>query len=213
MSKESTALAVRTVPVTDILTWKKLLNSMYPQVREHMRQCQGKDDVLFTLENMVAAFDQALASNHAECQVEVRPAIGMTTEEAYRLKVERYQAAVADGTFSKLASVARECGYDPASRDKQGNPTGYVSKYGPKYKWVAGYITIFVDDYGNYMTVHVGDQLVASTHPTEQFIRMAHQWLDDVLEHDDFALAQERIAARQAERERLEHQRALEMIQ
>lgn len=48
---------------TDSLkTWSRLLKAVRGQVSENMRPCQGKTDTLFTLDNICAGMDAALAS-------------------------------------------------------------------------------------------------------------------------------------------------------
>lgn len=112
----------------------------------------------------------------------------LTEDEIKAIIKQRYRKATEDGTFGKLEMIARELGVDPASIDKDGNPTGYVSTYGPKRVWSLGNIRIYIDDYGHYMTVHVGEKQVVSTHETKRFI-IAGDWLDLVLIYHPGAFA------------------------
>ncbi len=63
---------------------------------------------------------------------------------------------------------------------------------------------VFVDDYGRYVTVHVNEKLVASSHPcTRLFI--AGQWQDVALAR--YPEAQEKAAQREAARREIEEPR------
>ena len=112
----------------------------------------------------------------------------MTIEQLKALKQERYNEAREEGTLRAIASICRELGEDPAG-------PGYVSRYGPKRVWKQGDITVYVDDYGAYMTVSVEGKKVCSTHPCDQFI-IPGDWIDAVLAH--YSEAQERVEQREA---------------
>jgi hypothetical protein len=113
----------------------------------------------------------------------------LTIDELRDLQQQRYREAVGEGLFRKLAEIGRELGWDPASKDEQGNPTFKESKHGPKRKWIHEGIEIYVDDYYfyGYVTVKVNGKQVACNHRTfdsQFFIR--GEWLDKVLPfHDD----------------------------
>lgn len=116
-----------------------------------------------------------------------------------------YQSVDRSGLLDLIALVARELGHDPASRDAEGKPTGYVSTYGPKHVWECGDVSIYVDDYGHYMSIRVGEQRVCSTHRTSQFF-VAGPWVETVLAHLPEAREkqdQRKRTAEAAERERL----------
>ena len=81
----------------------------------------------------------------------------MTSDELKALKEQWYKDAVQDGSIALCYFVGRQLGSDPAGR-------GYVSTYGPKYKWSSEGVEIYVDDYGGYMTVHNNGKQVCSTH-------------------------------------------------
>ena len=102
---------------------------------------------------------------------------------------QRYEQASGDGTFGKLAMIARELG------------ESLNASYGPKYKFLQGGIEIYVDDYGHYMTVTRKDGLVeelASTHPCSRFIKSG-DWLEPLL--DNYESAKQKAAERAAKRE------------
>lgn len=120
----------------------------------------------------------------------------MTNEELKQLRQERYHAACQNGTFAKLGLIARQLGHDPASRDADGNPIPYRSSHGPKYVWRRNNIKIYVDDYGHYMTVHMGDREMASTHQCSQFI-IPGDWIAEALSVYEVAVAKANMARQQ----------------
>jgi hypothetical protein len=84
----------------------------------------------------------------------------LTLEELKKLKYQWYEEAVTSGKIDEIAKVCRVLG----------NPVSH--NYGPKYSFERNGIVIYLDDYGNYMTVHYDGKLVCSTHPTERlFVR------------------------------------------
>ena len=98
----------------------------------------------------------------------------LTNEEMQKLIKERYQDAKNSGLFGDIAMVARECGK-------------YLNvRYGPKYKFIDGDIAVYVDDFGGYMTTHVGDKKMLSTHPCQPFF-ISGVWVDTVLSRLDEA--------------------------
>ena len=121
----------------------------------------------------------------------------MTLEQLQRLVRTRYQEACRDDVFYKLATVARELGENTNSR------------YGPKYLWSAGYITVYVDDYGNFMNVVADNKRVSSTHPCEQFI-IPGEWLNTALAY--YPEAQARKDKRTEQRENEERARLIEQL-
>ena len=90
-----------------------------------------------------------------------------TESELNKLKREIYKQSRNDGTISGLALVAREMGRDLSAY------------YGPKYLFSLGAAEIYLDDYGNYMTVRLGGKLVVSTHNEQLFA--PGLWLKDFL--------------------------------
>lgn len=119
----------------------------------------------------------------------------MTASQMRALIKDRYLAAVADETFTKLAAIARELG------KQQGGD--------PKYIYQGGDIEIYLDEYGNYMTVKVGKKEVASTHQTNQFI-IPGEWLDAVRDFYDEAV--ERKGARLNKRDNNERNELLDKL-
>ena len=78
-------------------------------------------------------------------------------EQLLAMKRLLFQEAKAQGVISGLATIARQFG-------KELN-----ANYGPKYQWEGEGIVIYVDDYGNYITVHAdGNRLVSSSHKNEK---------------------------------------------
>lgn len=75
-----------------------------------------------------------------------------------KLKQDWYEEAKKSGKFVKLADIARVLG------------TRISHNYGPKWEFIDGDTRIYVDDYGNYMTVTVGKRLVCSTHNERLYI-------------------------------------------
>jgi hypothetical protein len=76
----------------------------------------------------------------------------MTVDELKALKCQWYDAAQGDGSISLCYLVGRTLGRDLSA------------KYGPKRRWSAKGVEIYVDDYGRYMTVCAGGKEVCSTH-------------------------------------------------
>jgi hypothetical protein len=117
----------------------------------------------------------------------------MTNDELLKLKQQRYKNAQEDGTISKLYVIGKELGNNLNDR------------YGPKYRWINDGIAIYVDDYGNYMTVRSDDKLLCSTHPCDRLIILG-EWIEKVLKFYPEAekIREEKIAKReQKEREKL----------
>lgn len=132
----------------------------------------------------------------------------LTADEMKAEIAARYAKAVADGVFDKLSTVAREFGWDPASRDEQGRRTGYCSTYGPKYIWKKDDISVYVDDYGHYMNVFVNKREVASTH--SRFI-IPGPWIDVVLA--EYPAAMQRAEERERQRDEAERERLRSMLE
>lgn len=126
----------------------------------------------------------------------------MTIEQINELKARRYTEAQQGRVFHKLAVVARELGKDPAS-------PGYMSTYGPKYIWKHASIEIYVDDYGNYMTVNFNGRKVASTHDCDRFI-IPGGWQDVALAF--FGSAQEKADQREYKRQQERKQKLLAQV-
>jgi len=117
----------------------------------------------------------------------------LTNEELLKLKQKRYAEAQENGTIGKLYSIGRELGNNISAR------------YGPKYSWNYDGITIYIDDYGNYMTIRGDDKLLCSTHFCDQLIVLG-DWIEKVLSFYPVAIVErnKRIARQtQKERERL----------
>ncbi len=115
----------------------------------------------------------------------------LPVDELRARKCHQFEEARARGALTRLALIARELGRDPISIAQP----GYVSTYGPKYLFIAGNgpdaVYVYVDDYGGYMTVHVGGENphrggrpVCSTHATDSFF-IPGPWEAAVLAHVD----------------------------
>ncbi len=98
---------------------------------------------------------------------------GVTVRQAraaqiYLPQVQRvwYDQAVTNGTLHDIATVARELGEEPIATPKGRR----------QYEWRVGEVTVCVDDDDDYLTVHMGEQLVCSTQPTVRLFIPGH-WL------------------------------------
>lgn len=80
----------------------------------------------------------------------------MTAEQLKALQSEWYETAHANGNIEKLYAIARHLG-DPVRHN-----------WGPKYCYDKDGITVYVDDYGHYMTVALHGKNVVSTHPGDR---------------------------------------------
>ncbi len=78
-------------------------------------------------------------------------------DELQKIKAALYDNARKDGTIGKIAFVCRELGAPVNSR------------YGPKYELNVEALRVYVDDYGNYMTVKDAQGLLCSTHNERLF--------------------------------------------
>lgn len=76
----------------------------------------------------------------------------MTSTELATYKASLYILNTDNGNIKKLAQICRLLG------------SRLNHSYGPKFRFTEGNIEIYVDDYGGYMTVHVGGKLRVSTH-------------------------------------------------
>lgn len=107
-----------------------------------------------------------------------------------------YQTAMDKQIFYKLATVARELGEH------------INASYGPKYQFSIGDIGIYVDDYGNYMTVTLNGKKIASTHLCDQLF-IPGGWIDELqssIEKAELLRQQRAEKQKQEERRRLESQ-------
>ena len=91
----------------------------------------------------------------------------MDSAELKALKRQWYVAAVEDGSVALCFRVARVLG----------RPQAVGS--GPKYSWEADGVSIYLDDYGKYLTVEVGGKRVCSTHDCEQLF-VPGEWMNAV---------------------------------
>ncbi len=89
-------------------------------------------------------------------------------EQLLAMKRLLFQEAKAQGVLGGLATVARQLGEE------------LNANYGPKYKWEGEGVVVYVDDYGNYMTVRLRGRLIASSHPTEKLF-VPGPWLTPLL--------------------------------
>lgn len=86
----------------------------------------------------------------------------MTIQELEETKKQWYFDAMEDGSIMKLTEICRHLGEK------------LPYNYGPKYSFKDGgkkEIEIYVDDYGNYMTVKHGDKLRVSTHNEKLYVK------------------------------------------
>jgi len=106
-------------------------------------------------------------------------------EDLLKLKKDWYDEAQKAGKFAKLCTIAREIG------------VSIRHNYGPKYEFVDGDVRIYVDDYGNYMTITVGKRLVCSTHNERIYIPDV---CDEIIAKG-YPVAEEKLSKRKAEEE------------
>lgn len=93
----------------------------------------------------------------------------MSEEQLLAIKRLLFQEAQAQGVLSGIATIARQLGKELNVR------------YGPKYQWEGEGVVVYVDDYGNYMTVHAnGERLVSSSHRNEKLF-VPGPWLTPLL--------------------------------
>jgi hypothetical protein len=126
----------------------------------------------------------------------------MTTDELRKEIARIYAQYQQNCVISQLYIIARTLGCDPAG-------DGYISSCGPKFKFVDGNVSLYVDDYGGYMTVSMDGKRVLSTHQCDQFI-IPGAWIDTILAH--YPAAQAKITADRAEREQSERNALLSKL-
>jgi hypothetical protein len=92
----------------------------------------------------------------------------LSVEELQKLKKEWYKTAEEDGSINKCYLVGRILGEDVRHT------------YGPKYQWDYQGVKIYIDDYGNYMTVDYCDTRVCFTASGKLFV--PGDWMNIVSE-------------------------------
>lgn len=114
----------------------------------------------------------------------------VTEAQLRKIKSDWFDEARTSGILGQIATTARTLG------------KRLSAAYGPKYRWTdsTGMLSVYVDDYGNYMDVHYGEgaaecrgKLVVSTHPTKQ-LYVPGEW---------FGLIEPQFEVAAAERTRL----------
>lgn len=116
------------------------------------------------------------------------PTEEMSEEQLLEAKRMLFQEAKAQGVLGGLATVARQLGEE------------LNANYGPKYKWEGEGVVVYVDDYGNYMTVRLRGRLIASSHPTEKLF-VPGPWLTPLLPLMEQAKQAAEAKAKQRERD------------
>lgn len=111
-----------------------------------------------------------------------------TLEELKQLRREWYENARNEGKFGKLSQIARVLG------------VRVPHNYGPKWEFIDGDTRIYVDDYGNYMTVRIGNRLVCSTHNEAIYIPDV---CDEIIVKG-YPVVEQIMAEKKAEDERLQ---------
>ena len=91
----------------------------------------------------------------------------LTAEELAALKGTWFREGLEAGDVALLGRLARELG--------QPVPT----RHPPKYHWTREGVSVYVDGYGGYLTVHQGERQVCSTHPGSRLF-VPGPWLDVV---------------------------------
>jgi len=82
-----------------------------------------------------------------------------TIKELQKLKSDWYEEAKINGNLSNLHTICKYLG------------ERISHNYGPKYQFSDGDLKLYVDDYGNYLTLRKDDKLVCSTHSDRLFIK------------------------------------------
>ena len=75
---------------------------------------------------------------------------GMSEEQLLAMKRLIFQEAKAQGVISGLATVARQFG------------KSLNANYGPKYQWAGEGVTVYVDDYGRWLSITAGSKCLVS---------------------------------------------------
>ncbi len=101
----------------------------------------------------------------------------MTVAELDQWKRRWYAEADANSYFADFAVVARTLGKNTDAR--------FI-----KYQWEENGIRLYHDIYGGYMTVHVNDRQVCSTHSGDRFITPG-EWIDVIRAHANEARLKE----------------------
>lgn len=95
-------------------------------------------------------------------------------EELRQIKLKWYWAAMEDGSIRDCEYVARNLGVAGT-----GSP-------GPQYLWKKDGVSIFLDNYGGYMTVCFNGKRACSTHDTNRLF-VPGEWINVVREALDKA--------------------------
>lgn len=92
-------------------------------------------------------------------------------EALQQAKRDWFKDAKTSGVLNSIATICRTMG------------TSLNAKYGPKYELVIGDVRVYVDDYGNYMTVRdqKSKEELCSTHRCDELFRPG-PWVDPILE-------------------------------
>lgn len=120
----------------------------------------------------------------------------MTTRELELYKTQMYNDNSKNGNISKLYAIARLLGEDVRHN------------YGPKYMLQDGFIQIYVDDYGGYMTVHEGLKLKVSTHNEKLYV--PGEWEEIITRL--YPIAKEKQEAQKAAKEQSEKSALLNQL-
>ena len=94
----------------------------------------------------------------------------LSLEELQKLRTESYKKATDDGVFENIYLVGKILGND------------LHENYGPKYSWNHEDVAIYIDNYGNYMTVHYKDKKVCSTHPCTKLFADG-EWVSIIMKY------------------------------
>lgn len=108
-----------------------------------------------------------------------------TVEELKQLKKQWYQDAMDKGMIAKIGKVCRELG------------SKVPAKWGPKYQFDSDGLSLYVDDYGHYMTATYKNKLVCSTHFCEQLF-VPGEW-EKIIE-DQYPEAEKKEEIKNSER-------------
>lgn len=110
------------------------------------------------------------------CGAEKSNLTTLSLEELKALKKRWWQYGVDSGAIAACGLIARFLGKK------------LDAKYGPKYRFEAGQLSIYLDDYGHYMTVmHAGRAVVGTHHNSQVFI--PGDWTAELVELEARAAA------------------------
>jgi len=118
-----------------------------------------------------------------------------TIEELKKLKKQWYEDAVKNGDTAKLRNIGRYLG------EKLNH------NYGPKYRFKDDRYDLYIDDYGNYLTLHMDGKLVVSTHNERLFVKsIAEPFINQYYSSASFLIEEENNKKQHTELDKLKEE-------